>query len=68
MVIGNAFSNCNGSYAFSARVAVGSIKVVILNKEPLMRFQMSLKKGPHLRVSLAAVYSAHSAASQCRSH
>jgi hypothetical protein len=34
MVMGNAFSNCNGSSAFSARVSVGSVKVEILNKEP----------------------------------
>jgi hypothetical protein len=44
MVVGNAFSNCNGSSAFSARVAVGSIKVAIWNKDPLTRFQMCLWK------------------------
>jgi hypothetical protein len=27
-------------FRFSARVAVGSIKVVFLNKEPLVRFQL----------------------------
>jgi hypothetical protein len=42
MIVGNAFSNCNGSSAFYARVAVGSVKMEILNKEPLMRFQMCL--------------------------
>jgi hypothetical protein len=56
MTVGDAFSNCNGSSAFSARVAVDSIKVVFWNKEPLMSFQMSLKTGPHLCVDLAAAY------------
>jgi hypothetical protein len=42
MIMGNAFPDSNGSSAFSARVAVGSVEVVIWNKEPLMRFQMCL--------------------------
>jgi hypothetical protein len=44
VVVRNAFPNCNGSSAFSARVAVGSIKVLIWNKESLMWFQTCLWK------------------------
>jgi hypothetical protein len=56
MVVGNAFSKCKGSSAFSAREAFRSIKVEIWNKIPLMRFQIYLKTRPHLYVGLAAVY------------
>jgi hypothetical protein len=56
MVVENAFSNFNGSSAFSAWVAVGLIKVVIWNKEPLMSSDLSLKTGQHLCTGLAAVY------------
>jgi hypothetical protein len=37
------YSNRNGSSAISALVPVGWIKVVIWNKEPLIRFQMYLR-------------------------
>jgi hypothetical protein len=56
MIVGDAASHCNGSSTFSFRVAIGSINVVILNMKPLMGFQMSLKTGPHLYASPAAVY------------
>jgi hypothetical protein len=42
MTVRDAFPNCNGSSAFSAREAVGPIKMVIWNKEPLMKFLMCL--------------------------
>jgi hypothetical protein len=42
MVVGNAFSNCNGNSPFSDLIAVGSIKVEIWNEEPLLRFQICL--------------------------
>jgi hypothetical protein len=42
MVVGNAFSNCNGSSAFPFREAVCTIKVIIRNMEPLVGFEMCL--------------------------
>jgi hypothetical protein len=38
MLVGDAFSDCNGSSAFSSRLTIYSIKVVIWNVEPLMGF------------------------------
>jgi hypothetical protein len=56
MVVGNAFSHCNGSSAFSSREAVSTIKVIIRNTEILMGFEMSLRAEPILYASLATVY------------
>jgi hypothetical protein len=55
MVMGNVFSNCNGSSTFSSLKAVSLIKVIISNKEPLMGFAICLRAESHLYVSLAAV-------------
>jgi hypothetical protein len=41
-VMGNAFSTCSGSSAFSSWEAVSSINVIIWNKELLMGFEMCL--------------------------
>jgi hypothetical protein len=56
MVMGNAFSNCKGSSAFSSREEVNPIKVIIQNKEPIMGLEISLREEPNLYVSLAALY------------
>jgi hypothetical protein len=61
MTVGDAFSGCNGSSAFSSRGAIDAMKVVILNRKPPMGFYVSLKRKPRLYVSLAAVCRAHSA-------
>jgi hypothetical protein len=50
MVMGNTFSNCNGSSAFFAREAISPIKVVIWNKEPLVRLQICLLEQGHIYV------------------
>jgi hypothetical protein len=42
--------------AFSARVAVGWIEVVIMNKGPHDVSDLSLRTGPELCVGSAAVY------------
>jgi hypothetical protein len=48
MVLRDGSSDCNGSSNFSSRVAIDLIKVVIWNKEPLMRFQMYLLEDSHI--------------------
>jgi hypothetical protein len=42
MVMGNAFSNHNGSSAFSSWVAISLIKVIIWNKELLGSWTLSI--------------------------
>jgi hypothetical protein len=42
VLVGVAFSDLNGSSAFSSQVAIDSIKVVIWNIEPHMGFKMCL--------------------------
>jgi hypothetical protein len=56
MVVGDTFSDSNGSATFSSRVAIDSVKAVILNIEPRVVSDVCLKTGPYLYVSLAAVY------------
>jgi hypothetical protein len=56
MLMGNAFSNCNGSSSFSSRDAGIRINVIIWHKELIVRFEMSLRAEPHLYASLASVY------------
>jgi hypothetical protein len=48
MVVGDAFSNCDGSSAFPTPVAVNSINIVIWKKKPLSRFEMCLWKQDHI--------------------
>jgi hypothetical protein len=58
MVMGNGFSNCNGSSAFSSWEVVSPIKVIIWIKEPVMGFEMYVCEQSYIYiyVSLAAVY------------
>jgi hypothetical protein len=46
--MGNTFSNYYGSSAFPALVSVHLINMVICNKEPLMRFELCLRKQGHI--------------------
>jgi hypothetical protein len=48
MVMGNAFSHCKSSSAFSSWEAVSPIKVIIWNEEPLMGFDMCLWEQSHI--------------------
>jgi hypothetical protein len=56
MIMGNAFPNCNGSSALYVRVAVGTVKVEIWNKEPLMIFRMCLWKEGHIYVKVLQLF------------
>jgi hypothetical protein len=64
MVVENSFSNYVIS-AFSALEALSPINVLIWNKESRGVSGVSLRAGPHLYVSVAAPYCAHSNVSQC---
>jgi hypothetical protein len=69
VVVGNAFSHCNHSSAFSSWEAVSPIKVIIWNDELLMGFERCLLRAElHLYESLSAVYRAYSTASKCHLH
>jgi hypothetical protein len=53
---GDAFSNCDSSSVFPARIAVNSINIVIWKRNSHEVSDVSLKTGPHLYVSLAVLY------------
>jgi hypothetical protein len=57
MIVGNAFSNCNGSSAFSAHKVVGPINVKIWNKKTFHEVSnVSVKAGTHLYIAFSAAY------------
>jgi hypothetical protein len=57
MIVGNAFSNCNGSSAFSAHDVIGLINVTIWNKKIFNEVSnVSLTAGTHLCIAFSAAY------------
>lgn len=68
MIAKNGFSDCNGNYAFYARLASSLIKVLGANLEKKISREasdVSLRAIPYLCAVLAAGYPVHSADFQC---
>jgi hypothetical protein len=56
VIVGNTSYNCNCISASFVRAAVGSIKVTIRSKEPLMKFQMCLLSHGYIYVQVFQLF------------
>jgi hypothetical protein len=56
MGVGNAFPHCTGGSAFSSWEVVSTIKVIIWNKESLMKFEMCLWEKGHIYMQVFQLF------------